>query len=148
MVLHRSVFGSHLYAVGKSGKAARFSGIDTGRAIVAAYVICVLLTAFAALFFAIYTRSISPPSHGNFHELHAIAAAVLGGFSLHGGEGSLIGVVLGAVLLQMLQNLVNLLGTPCSLNFAAVGSVILIGVQADTQFAEYRKRREMAKARG
>ena len=148
VVLHRSVFGRHLYAVGKSEEAARFSGIDTGRVIVAAYVICGLLTAVAALFFAMYTRSISPSSHGNFYELYAIAAAVLGGFSLRGGEGSLIGVVLGAVLLQMLQNLVNLLGIPSSLNFAVMGSVILIGVLADTQFAEYRKRRAMAKARG
>ena len=148
VVLHRSVFGRHLYAVGKSEEAARFSGIDTGRVIVAAYVICGLLTAVAAIFFAMYTRSISPSSHGNFYELYAIAAAVLGGFSLRGGEGSLIGVVLGAVLLQMLQNLVNLLGIPSSLNFAVMGSVILIGVLADTQFAEYRKRRAMAKARG
>ena len=88
-----------------------------------------------------YTRSISPASHGNFYELYAIAAAVLGGFSLRGGEGSMIGVVLGAVLLQVLQNLVNLLGIPSSLNFAVMGSVILIGVLADQQFDRYRRRR-------
>ena len=73
--------------------------------------------------------------------VHAIAAAVLGGFSLRGGEGSIIGVVLGAVLLQVLQNLVNLLGIPSSLNFAVMGSVILIGVLVDQQFGEYRRRR-------
>lgn len=79
-----------------------------------------------------YTRSILPSSHGNFYELYAIAAAVLGGFSLRGGEGSIIGVVLGTILLQVLQNLVNLLnlGIPSSLNFAVSGSVILIGVLA------------------
>ena len=109
--------------------------------IVAAYVICAVLTAIAAIFFAMYTRSISPSSHGNFYELYAIAAAVLGGFSLRGGEGSIIGVVLGAVLLQVLQNLVNLLGIPSSLNFAVMGSVILIGVLADQQFDRYRQRR-------
>ena len=90
-----------------------------------------------------YTRSISPSSHGNFYELYAIAAAVLGGFSLRGGEGSIIGVVLGAVLLQVLQNLVNLLGIPSSLNFAVTGSVILAGVLFDTQFAEHRKRKAL-----
>ena len=83
-----------------------------------------------------YTKSISPSSHGNFYELYAIAAAVLGGFSLRGGEGSIIGVVLGAVLLQVLQNLVNLLGIPSSLNFAVMGSVILVGVLADQQFSD------------
>src|SRR3546814_5749593 len=88
-----------------------------------------------------YTRSISPSSHGNFYELYAIAAAVLGGCSLRGGEGSIVGVVLGAILLQVLQNLVNLLGIPSSLTFAVMGSVILIGVLADTQFAAFRKRR-------
>lgn len=141
VVLHRSVFGRHLYAVGKNEEAARYSGINTRKVIVAAYVICGLLTAIAAIFFAMYTRSISPSSHGNFYELYAIAAAVLGGFSLRGGEGSIVGVVLGVILLQILQNLVNLLGIPSSLNFAVMGSVILIGVLADTQFAEFRKRR-------
>lgn len=141
VVLHRSVFGRYLYAVGKNEEAARYAGVPTGKVIVAAYVICSLLTAIAAIFFAMYTRSISPSSHGNFYELYAIAAAVLGGFSLRGGEGSIIGVVLGAVLLQVLQNLVNLLGIPSSLNFAVTGSVILIGVLADQQFADFRKRR-------
>jgi len=142
VVLHRSVFGRYLYAVGKNEEAARYSGIPTNRVIVAAYMICGLLTAISAIFFAMYTRSISPSSHGNFYELYAIAASVLGGFSLRGGEGSLVGVVLGTVLLQVLQNLVNLLGIPSSLNFAVMGSVILIGVLADTQFARYRKRKK------
>jgi ribose transport system permease protein len=97
-----------------------------------------VLTAIAAIFFAMYTRSISPSSHGSFYELYAIAAAVLGGCSLRGGEGSIIGIVLGAILLQVLQNLVNLLGIPSSLNFAVMGSVILIGVLADQQFSRSR----------
>ena len=141
VVLHRSVFGRHLYAVGKNEEAARYAGIPTGRVIVAAYVICALLTAVAAVFFAMYTRSVSPASHGSFYELYALAAAGLGGCSLRGGEGSIVGVVLGAVLLQVLQNLVNLLGIPSSLNFAVMGSVILIGVLADQQFTEYRLRK-------
>ena len=143
VVLHRSVFGRHLYAIGMNEEAARHSGIRTSRAIIAAYAICGLLTALSAIFFAMYTRSISPSSHGNFYELYAIAAAVLGGFSLRGGEGSIIGVVLGAVLLQVLQNLVNLLGIPSSLNFAVTGSVILAGVLFDTQFAEHRRRKAL-----
>ncbi|MEQ8308370.1 MAG: ABC transporter permease [Hoeflea sp.] len=143
-LLHRTVFGRHLYAVGKNVEAARYSGINTDRVIIQAYILCAFLTGISAVFFAMYTRSVQPSSHGNFYELYAIAAAVLGGFSLRGGEGSIIGVVLGVVLLQMLQNLVNLLGIPSSLNFAVMGSVILIGVIADTQFARYRDgRRQM-----
>jgi ribose transport system permease protein len=141
VVLHRSVFGRYLYAVGKNEEAARYSGIRTTRMIIAAYIICTTTAALAAIFFAMYTRSILPSGHGNFYELYAIAAAVLGGFSLRGGEGSIIGVVLGTILLQILQNLVNLLGIPSSLNFAVMGSVILIGVLADQQFTRYRERR-------
>jgi ribose transport system permease protein len=140
-VMHRTVYGRHLFAVGKNPEAARFAGIPTDRVIVSAYVICAVLTALSAIFFAMYTRSIQPSSHGNFYELYGIAAAVLGGFSLRGGEGSIIGVVLGVVLLQVLQNLVNLLGIPSSLNFAVMGSVILIGVIADTRFAAWRAAR-------
>lgn len=143
-VLHHTVFGRHLFAVGKNEEAARFAGINTQRTIIAAYVICLVLTGISAVFFAMYTRSIHPASHGNFYELYGIAAAVLGGFSLRGGEGSIIGVVLGVILLQVLQNLVNLLGIPSSLNFAVMGGVILIGVIADQQFAKYRERRRQA----
>jgi ribose transport system permease protein len=141
LVLHRSVFGRHLFAVGKNAEAARYSGINEARITIAAYVICCGLTAVAAVFIAMYTRSISPSSHGNFYELYAIAAAVLGGCSLRGGEGSILGVALGTVLLQVLQNLVNLLGIPSSLNFAVMGSVILIGVLADRQLTHRRTQR-------
>ncbi|HTO28967.1 MAG TPA: ABC transporter permease, partial [Devosia sp.] len=82
VVLHRSVFGRYLFAVGKNEEAARFSGIRTNLVIGAAYVICAALTALSAVFFAMYTRSVSPSSQANFYELYAIAAAVLGGFSL------------------------------------------------------------------
>jgi ribose transport system permease protein len=145
IVLHRTIFGRYLYAVGKNEEAARYSGIRTGVVIVAAYVICQVMTVFGSIYFAMYTRSIAPSAHANFYELYAIAAAVLGGFSLRGGEGSIIGVVLGVVLLQELQNLVNLLGIPSSLNFAVMGSVILIGVIADLEFAKFRQRRELAR---
>jgi ribose transport system permease protein len=141
VLLHRSVFGRYLFAVGKNEEAARYSGINTRAVIFAAYVICSGLAAISSIYFAMYTRSISPASHGTFYELYGIAAAVLGGCSLRGGEGSILGIVLGAVLLQILQNLVNLLGIPSSLNFAVMGGVILIGVLADGQLKRFRTAR-------
>jgi ribose transport system permease protein len=147
IVLHRSVFGRYLFAVGKNEDAARYSGINTRKVIASAYVICGLLAGLSTVYFAMYTRSISPASHGNFYELYAIAAAVLGGCSLRGGEGSVLGIVLGAVLLQVLQNLVNLLGIASSLNFAVMGGVILIGVIADQQLVRYRTRKANEKKR-
>lgn len=144
--LHRSVFGRYLFAIGKNEEAARFSGIRTDVVVTSAYVICAGLTALAAIFFAMYTRSVQPSSQGNFYELYAIAAAVLGGFSLRGGEGSIVGVILGTILLQELQNLVNLLGIPSSLNFAVMGGVILVGVLVDQQWGLFRARRRIAEA--
>ena len=148
VAVHSSIFGRYLFAVGKNAEAARYSGIRVGRVTIAAYAICCGLAAVAAIFWAMYTRSISPAVHGSSYELFAIAACVLGGCSLNGGEGSIVGVVLGTVLLQVLQNLVNLLGIPSSLNFAVMGSVILIGVFADQQFRQYRLRGAGARGHG
>jgi ribose transport system permease protein len=131
VLLHRSVYGRYLLAVGRNEMAARYSGINSARIVASAYIILGLLSGISAILFAFYTNSISPSSHGNSYELYGIAAAVLGGCSLRGGEGSIIGILIGAALLQVLQNLVNLLGIPSSLNFAVMGAVILLGVIAD-----------------
>jgi ribose transport system permease protein len=131
IILHKSVYGRHLIAVGRNEEAARYSGINTKRVIATTYVLSGLLAAVAGILLAFYTNSISPSSHGGSYELYGIAAAVLGGCSLRGGEGSIIGVLLGTALLQVLQNLVTLLGIPSSLNFAVIGAVILLGVIGD-----------------
>jgi ribose transport system permease protein len=134
VLLHRSVYGRHLFAVGHNEEAARYSGVGTRAVIAWAYVLSGVLAAISAIIIAFYTNSISPASHGNFYELYAIAAAVVGGCSLRGGEGSVLGIVLGAVLLQVLRNLVNLLDIPGSLDFAVMGAVILIGAATDQLF--------------
>ena len=138
VVLHRSVYGRYLYAVGRNETAARYSGINSQKMVASAYIILGALVGIAGIVFAFYTNSISPSSHGNSFELYGIAAAVLGGCSLRGGEGSIIGIIIGAALLQVLQNLVNLLGIPSSLNFAVLGAVILVGVIADQIFQQRR----------
>ena len=138
VVLHRSVYGRYLFAVGRNETASRYSGINSGLVITSAYVLSGLFAGIAGVLLAFYTNSISPSSHGNFYELYGIAAAVLGGCSLRGGEGSVIGILIGTALLQVLQNLVNLLGIPSSLNFAVMGAVILIGVVADQLLRQRR----------
>ena len=143
VVLHRSVYGRYLFATGRNSEAARYAGIDTNRIITLTYVVSGLLTGISAIIFAFYTNSVSPANHGNAYELYGIAAAVLGGCSLRGGEGSVVGVLIGTALLQVLRNLVNLLGIPSSLDFAVMGAVILIGVMADQIFTERRNRRQV-----
>ncbi len=141
--LHRSVYGRYLFATGRNEDAARYSGINTKFIITMAYVLAGMMTGISGIIFAFYTNSVSPASHGNFYELYGIAAAVLGGCSLRGGEGSVVGVLIGTALLQVLQNLVNLLGIPSSLNFAVMGAVILMGVLADQFFTERRNRKQV-----
>ena len=144
VVLHRSVYGRYLFAVGRNEVASRYSGINSDLVITGAYVLCGLLAGVAGILLAFYTNSISPSSHGNFYELYGIAAAVLGGCSLRGGEGSIIGILIGTALLQVLQNLVNLLEIPSSLNLSVMGAVILIGVVAD-QLLRQRQAARVAK---
>ena len=141
VLLHGSVYGRYLYAVGRNEEATRYSGVNTKRVIAAAYVISAALAALSGLLFAFYANAITPASHGSFYELFGIAAAVLGGCSLRGGEGTIFGIVLGAALIQVLQNFVNLLGLPSSLNFAVMGGVILAGVLADQVLSARKGRR-------
>ncbi|HUJ09180.1 MAG TPA: ABC transporter permease [Verrucomicrobiae bacterium] len=143
IVLHRSVYGRYLFAVGHNEEAARYAGINSRTIVASAYIVAGALTGVAGILLAFYTNSISPSTHGSFYELYGIAAAVLGGCSLRGGEGSILGIVIGTALLQVLQNLVNLLGIPSSLNFAVMGAVILIGVLADELLASRRRSRQM-----
>lgn len=148
VLLHRSVFGRYLYAVGRNEEAARHSGINTNAVIAGAYLIGGALAGLSTVLLVFYTSSVSPSSFGNFYELYAIAAAVLGGCSLRGGEGSILGIVLGTVLLQILQNLVNILGIPSSLNFAVMGSVILLGVIADQQLGRRKQAKALTRSQG
>lgn len=131
LLVHRSVPGRHLFAVGGNELAASFSGIPVERVKTGAYMAAGLLTGIAGILVALYTNAVQPASHGQFYELYAIAAAVVGGCSLRGGEGTIAGVLLGATLLQVLRNAVNLWGIPTYLEYAVIGGVILIGATAD-----------------
>jgi len=139
-VLHRSIYGRYLLAVGRNEEAARFSGINTKLVIGSSYALAGFLTGISAIMLAFYTSSVAPSTHANSYELYGIAAAVLGGCSLRGGEGSIIGIVIGTTLLQILQNLVNLLGIDSSLNFAVLGTVVLVGVLIDQVFQNRSKK--------
>lgn len=130
-LVHFSTFGRHLFAVGGNEQAARYSGVPVDRVKTVAYILAATLTGFAAILIALYTNAIQPASHGQFYELYAIAAAVLGGCSLRGGEGTVPGVLLGAALIQILWNAVTLLGIKSYLEYAVIGGVILAGAIID-----------------
>jgi len=129
--LNRTVWGRYLLALGRNEEAALFSGINTKTVTLVAYVICTGLAAVGGILFALDSLSISPSSFGNFFELYAIAAAVLGGCSLRGGEGSIAGVIIGTAAMQVLNNLIVLLNISAQLEGVIIGLVILGGVLAD-----------------
>jgi len=129
--LNLTIYGRYLLALGQNEQAARFSGIETNGLVIAAYMICAGTAGLGGILFALDGNSVQPSGHGNFYELYAIAAAVLGGCSLRGGEGSILGVVIGAAVMRVLYNSINILGIPSQLEFAIIGAVILLGVSAD-----------------
>ena len=129
--LNRTIYGRYLLALGNNEEAARYSGVPIERMVVLAYVICACTAGLGGMLFALDVNSVQPASQGNFYELYAIAAAVLGGCSLRGGEGSILGVIIGAAVMRVLYNAINVLGIPTQLEFAIIGTVILAGVVAD-----------------
>ncbi|MFK7741592.1 MAG: ABC transporter permease [Planctomycetota bacterium] len=127
----RTVWGRHLFALGRNEQAARFAGVATGKLTVLAYVACSLLAGLGGCLFVLDVNSAQASSFGNFYELYAIAGAVLGGVALRGGEGFVLGIVLGTALMQLLPNTINLLMDSNQLEFAVIGAVILFGAAFD-----------------
>lgn len=132
LFLNRTIYGRYLLAMGNNEEAARFSGINTKLMTIIAYVICAMLSGFGGLLFVLDTNSAQPVDFGNFYELFAIAAAVLGGCSLRGGSGTILGVIIGTALIQLLRNMITLVDEiPQNIEFAVIGAVILAGAIGD-----------------
>lgn len=146
--LNKTIYGRYILALGRNEEAARYSGIETDRMVILSYVICAFCAGIAGILFALDLNSVQPSSHGNFYELYAIAAAVLGGCSLRGGEGSILGVVIAAAVIRVLSNAINLIdGIDTSMEFAIIGMVILAGVIVD-ELVKRVAARQVAAARG
>lgn len=140
--LNLTIYGRYLLALGRNEQAARLSGIRTDGMIILAYVISSTLAGLGGVLFALDLNSVQPAGFGSFYELFAIAAAVLGGCSLRGGEGSVLGVVIGALLIRVLYNAINLLRISTTLEYTIIGAVILAGAIADEVLYRYTLRRK------
>jgi ribose transport system permease protein len=128
-LMHRTLFGRYCYAIGSNAEAARLSGVPVQWVRLATFVLSALLCGVSGLLYVAYLPT-AAPSLGSAYELHAVAAAVLGGCSLQGGRGSVFGVVIGAGILQLTFNAVNLVGKSLWQNVVA-GGVILAAVIVD-----------------
>ncbi len=144
LVLNGSVYGRYWYAIGRNEQAARYAGIRTDRQRLVVYVLCSFLSSFGGILALLYYSSATPESMGDSWELYAITGAVLGGCSLRGGEGTIIGMVLGAAVLPLLKNLISFVGSTKtvakyienidSLTPALIGLTLLAGTIADEFF--------------
>ena len=144
--LNHTIYGRYLLAMGRNEEAAHYSGINTGRMKVLAYVISSTLAGLGGVLFVLDVNSAQPVDFGNFYELYAIAAAVLGGCSLRGGEGSILGVIIGTALILVLRNVVTLVTNHNNIEFAIIGAVILLGVVADELVKRYAVKRRAARS--
>jgi ribose transport system permease protein len=160
--LHFTVFGRYLYAIGGNREAAEYSGIAVQRVEVSSYVISAGLGGVAGVCYAAYIGQMSQQV-GVAYELYAIAAVVLGGCSLRGGEGTVLGIVIGAAMMRVIDNGINMFlfryvdadGIPrvFRLNpnwtFIIIGAVILLAVVLDQVvhlLGERRRTRRAASA--
>ncbi len=141
LILNRTIWGRYLFALGRNETAAHYSGINTDVMKIAAYMTCSLLAGIGGILFSLDLNSIQPSGLGEFYELYAIAAAVLGGCSLRGGEGTVLGVIIGTAVMRVLYNAINILSIPTHLEFAIIGAVILAGVVTDELAKRYATNR-------
>jgi ribose transport system permease protein len=143
-VLHFTVFGRYLYAIGGNREAAEYSGIAVQRVEASSYVISAGLGGVAGVCYAAYIGQMSQQV-GIAYEMYAIAAAVLGGCSLRGGEGTILGIVIGSAMMRVIDNGINMFQLPYldpdgiqriwrlnpNWTFIIIGAVILLAVVLD-----------------
>ncbi|MBI1803776.1 MAG: ribose ABC transporter permease [Ignavibacteriae bacterium] len=130
VVLNQTRFGRYVYAVGGNKEAARLSGINTNSVILWVYVISGVLAALSGILLSSRMNS-GQPNAGVMYELDVIAAVVVGGTSLFGGRGSIIGTFLGAMLIGILRNGLNLVNVNSYVQMVVLGVVILLAVMLD-----------------
>ena len=130
VVLDRTVFGRQLYAVGGNERAGRLSGLEVDRLKISVYVISAVTAGLAGVVEVSYLSS-AIANQGLGKELSVIAAAVIGGTALTGGEGTVLGVLVGTVILEVLRNGLVLLGTDAYWQGIFVGAVIILAVFID-----------------
>jgi ribose transport system permease protein len=130
VLMSQTVLGRYLYAVGGNREAARLSGVPVRRVLLLAYVTCGLLAGLGGVIMASQLKSGSP-TYGNMYELYVIAAVVVGGTALSGGEGKILGTLIGAFIIAVIQNGMNLTNIESYTQKVVLGMVILAAVLVD-----------------
>jgi D-xylose transport system permease protein len=131
VVLRRTSYGRHIYAVGGNAEAARRAGISVDRIRVSVFVVCSSLAALSGIIAASYAGKVSASSGAGNTLLYAVGAAVIGGTSLFGGKGRAIDAVIGGVVVATIANGLGLLNQSSYINFLVTGGVLLLAASVD-----------------
>jgi ribose transport system permease protein len=125
VLLNKMRFGRYIYAIGSNERAARYSGVNVERVKMLAYVLIGALTGISALLVASHTNSVSSSSTGQLYELDVIAAVVVGGTRMTGGAGTILGTVIGVLILGVIGNMLNFLDVSIYLQGLIKGGIIV-----------------------
>jgi len=131
-VLTKTVYGRRLYVVGGNEEAAKVSGINVKNMKMSAFMLAGLLSGVAGMLLTSRTVS-GTPQTGEGYELDAIAAVVIGGFSLNGGSGKWYGIIIGALILSVLGNGLDILGIKSFYQLILKGTIVILAVYLDVR---------------
>jgi ribose transport system permease protein len=130
LLMSKTTLGRYIYAVGGNPEAARLSGVRVRGVLLFVYVVCAILAGFGGVIMASQLKS-GAPTYGLMYELYVIAAVVVGGTSLSGGEGRIFGTLIGAFIIAVIQNGMNLTNVESYTQKVVLGLVILTAVLLD-----------------
>jgi fructose transport system permease protein len=129
-VLTQTAWGSHVYAVGNNTEATRLSGIRTDRLLLSVYAVAGAIYGIAALLLVARTQ-VGDPNAGQTDNLDSITAVVLGGTSLFGGRGNLVGTLIGALIVGVFRNGLVLIGVSSVYQILVTGILVILAVSID-----------------
>ena len=128
IISRKTTFGRHVYAIGSNERTARLSGINVEKVTAMVYVLSGIMVSIAAIIQVARIGSMDYANAGSGYEMDAIAAVVVGGTSMSGGKGSILGTVLGMLIIAVMNNLLNLMGVPPFLREAFKGFIVIAAV--------------------
>lgn len=131
ILLNKTIFGRYMFAIGSSEEAARLSGLNVVKWKLIAYTLCGTMSGVAAWFMTARLNS-AQPSTGAGYEMDAIAACIIGGASMNGGEGSVSGTIIGAFIMSVLINGLRIMSVPSEWQTVVTGAVVIFAVYLDT----------------